>query len=353
MGAHWGGLMFGCFFKAWKAKVFFCSLFLLLIFFGSCAIADTSSNSLHYTLVWQNQPQIGESIMGGGPNYQYLMLDLYIYSDSDFAPNSNVTITGYGTMSASLENDSLISASIGYDGAIPYPPTEATVIGGSYSSIEVAPPHAAPININNALNIVAEPVSVTWASGGTHYPTLNFLYEGGDKITKTFTNAPIVVKSQEPNITVIIPTSQPTTEPPKFLVHIIPVGTDKNNVANTVLWCLSIPLLLTFASFILNLQYNERKYAKKYRIKWDAILGIAEGIILFILGDSLQYPPSGWQWISLQGGIIGLIVVLSLMVTLLRGDTLFLLFVSITKGNQTSKPQTNKKAKKTTGTESY
>jgi hypothetical protein len=197
--------------KKLRGFLFVFLVFLLLATFTP-NLVDASTTQKTYTLYWQNgQSQEGSIIQGY--NFQFIWLDITILSDSDFAPNSNITIYGQGSMSGSLLNSSLISGIVSFDGAMPYPPMEGSHLGFNTLSIrEVTPndkPFTAPIGTDDSVHIIADPVSVTWASGGTHYPTLDFEYWDGGSINKQFLDAPIVIKSDQPNITVIIPTAEP------------------------------------------------------------------------------------------------------------------------------------------------
>jgi hypothetical protein len=324
------------------------------ILLGNFIAESDSVQVKHYTLYWQNQPRVGSMDIGDYRSFQFIFFNITIISDSNFMANTNITMLGWGSMSTSLVNDSLIGGSLYYDNAIPYDEDlRSGSIGNSQLDMEVVPYGSIPITleIDNTTSFVANPIQVTWTTGGTYYPTLKLVYWDGANITQRFTDKPITIQSEPPNITVIVPTSEPTPVPTKFFAHIFPVGTDKNNIANTVLWCIFLPPLLFSSLFIVELEYHERKYIKGYRVKWTAIFGSITAVIVVILGDAYTFPPYGWQWTSLQGGVIGLIFLSSFLVIFLFQKQIFGHFAFYTKGCKPSKPKPNKKTKESTITD--
>jgi hypothetical protein len=184
---------------------------LLLNLFGVISFYSHSnpkpvSNTVYYTLDWQNQPGTPFTITDLS-TYQFLDIHLILFSDSNFTQNNNITLSAYGTMSESLINSSLAYIRLSYNGAIPYPP-EMGYSGGPYFDLTVVPNGTSFIPglaFGDTVHVTGKATSITWAfAGGPHYPTLSIQYWSGSNITQEFSSAPIMVQASQ--------TPQPTQD---------------------------------------------------------------------------------------------------------------------------------------------
>jgi hypothetical protein len=307
-----------------------------------------SNCTLFYALNWQNQA--GEPFtISNLATYQFISLYLEIISDTNFTKNTNATIYAYGAMSQSLDNQSLAYMKLSYDGAIPYPTNVAGITDVSLLLDPIPLENLNHMDINEygpTVGIESTPISMTWAfAGQTHYPTLEIQYYNGGNITKQYTDAPIVIKSEQPNITIIVPTPEPTPTPPKYVLRIFPVGADENNIAYTALWSVLLILILIGAIFIYYLQTTKKPSIKNADAK-KAVFAVVDTIIAGILWDAWSNPPSDWSWISPQGLLIGLTIFFGFPIIMLCRKRLFRFVFPITKNNKAPKPKPDEKTNK-------
>jgi hypothetical protein len=198
------------------------SLFILIgtinFFPQPSKIIPVKSNptTISYTLAWQNQPGTTFSELNPA-TYQYVVIYLTIISASNFAPNSNITLSAYGTLSASFDNSSLFYIQLSYDGAVQYP--QETGSGNPmYLSIVNSSSlvGGATVGVPPYLSLIGGPISIQYPfAGGPHYPSLLILYTNGNNLNQEFLNAPITITPQT------TPTPQPSSQNQSLTIDIL------------------------------------------------------------------------------------------------------------------------------------
>lgn len=173
------------------------NLFRIIDFYDH-SISESNSETVYYTLDWQNQAGTPFSITDLS-TYQFFDIHLEITSDFGFAQNTNITLFAYGTMSESFFNSSLAYIQISYDGAIAYPSNQG-YIAGPHLRLEIWPEGRGGIALGDTVYVISEPISITWAfSGGPHYPTVNIDYWNGGSLNEKFLSAPVTIVPPPPS----------------------------------------------------------------------------------------------------------------------------------------------------------